>query len=331
VDKRQLAAADLAAALRLTSLEPKLAALLADKEGDVDTRAAAAKALTKLSAETVPVKSGAAAPAGHVATLALVLGDADEPESLRAKIATVLGELNSSSAKKLLAQALPSAPWELQKALGLALASAEDGAESFVLAIEDGKASARLLQERNIADRMAAFKTAGLADRVSRLTARLPPANAERQKLIDARRAAFEPARASDTHGAEIFKQNCAICHTLDGQGALIGPQLDGIGGRGADRIMEDILDPSRNVDRAFRTTLITMKDGDVETGLFRREEGELLVFAQSAGKEFSLPKKDVQSRRESETSLMPDNFSDILPVQDFNDLIAFLLSKRPK
>jgi hypothetical protein len=92
---------------------------------------------------------------------------------------------------------------------------------------------------------------------------------------------------------------------------------------------MEDILDPSRNVDRAFRTTLLTMKDGDVQSGLFRREEGELLIFAQQTGKEFSIPKKDVQSRRESETSLMPDNFSEIIPGQDFNDLIAPLLEER--
>ncbi len=84
-------------------------------------------------------------------------------------------------------------------------------------------------------------------------------------------------------------------------------------------------------MDRAFRTTLLTMKDGDVQSGLFRREEGELLVFAQQTGKEFSIPKKDVQSRRESETSLMPDNFSEIIPLQDLNDLIAFLLSKRGK
>ena len=56
-----------------------------------------------------------------------------------------------------------------------------------------------------------------------------------------------------------------------------------------------------------------------------------MLVFAQQTGKEFSIPKNEVQSRRESETSLMPDNFSEIIPLQDLNDLIAFLLSKNGK
>jgi putative heme-binding domain-containing protein len=117
----------------------------------------------------------------------------------------------------------------------------------------------------------------------------------------------------------------------LEGQGALIGPQLDGIGGRGVDRLMEDILDPNRNVDRSFWTTLLIMNDGDVQSGLYRRDEGEIVIMAQSNGKEISVPRKDIRERRTSQTSLMPDNFGDAIPKGDFNDLIAFLLTKNVK
>jgi len=92
--------------------------------------------------------------------------------------------------------------------------------------------------------------------------------------------------------------------------------------------LMEDVLDPNRNVDRAFRTHIITLKDGDVMSGLPRREEGELLILADATGKEISVPKKNIQARRESETSLMPENFADVIPMEDFNHLMAFLLSK---
>jgi putative heme-binding domain-containing protein len=227
--------------------------------------------------------------------------------------------------------ALPAAATQLQTAIALALASTKEGAEALLGAAETGKAPGRLLQENNVKDRVVASKPAGAAERIAKVTANLPALSAERQKIIDQRAAAFNPAQASTERGAAVFKQNCAVCHRVDGQGALIGPQLDGVGGRGADRIIEDILDPNRNVDVAFRTTLLVMKDGDVQTGLFRREEGAMIVLAQGSGQEVSVPKKDVQERRETGTSLMPDNFSEAIKEGDFNDLLAFLLGKKAK
>jgi putative heme-binding domain-containing protein len=251
--------------------------------------------------------------------------------SLRAKIASTLGESSSQSSRAILLQSLTTAPTTLQKEIALALAGTHDGSEALLQAVIEGKTSPRLLQERTIADRLTASKIPDAAARIQKLTANLPAPSAERQKLIEQRHGALNLSSASTTAGAQVFKQQCSICHSLDGQGATIGPQLDGVGGRGAERIMEDILDPNRNVDRAFRTTLLIMKDGDVQSGLFRREEGAMLVLAQSDGKEISVPKKDVQERRESDTSLMPDNFSEAISASDFNNLIAFLLSKRPK
>jgi putative heme-binding domain-containing protein len=91
---------------------------------------------------------------------------------------------------------------------------------------------------------------------------------------------------------------------------------------------MEDILDPNRNVDGAFRATLFELKDGDLVSGLFRREEGELVIYAESTGKELSIAKKNIKERRQSELSLMPENFNDTIPATEFNDLMAFLLTK---
>jgi len=198
-------------------------------------------------------------------------------------------------------------------------------------AVSEGKASARLLQLRKVWDHLMAAKPANLLERVQKLTANLPAPTAERDRLIAERRAAFNLNKASATKGADVFKQYCVVCHTLEGQGALIGPQLDGIGSRGLDRLLEDILDPNRNVDRAFRSTLLIMNDGDVQSGLYRRDEGEMAIIAQSNGKELSVPRKDIKERRTSETSLMPDNFGEAIPKGDFNDLLALLLSKNVK
>ena len=315
VDKRQLAAAELAGNLGLAQFEPKLAGFLNDRDVDSDTRAAAAKALTVLAPET------------PLAGLSNILVNADEPMKLREKTAEILGDMKKAPANASLVEALRVTPSGLQKQIAQSLASHTEGAEALLAAIGDGKASARLLQDKGVKDRLAAAKPANLAKRLESFTAHLSPANEERQKLIDQRRVAFAGEGSAST-GAALFKQHCSVCHSIDGQGAVIGPQLDGVGARGLDRLLEDILDPGRNVDKAFRTTLLILKDGEVQSGLLRREEGERLVLADSTGKEVGIAKSEVKERRESETSLMPDNLPDLMSPEDFNHPLTFLLSK---
>src|SRR5690606_28649933 len=48
--------------------------------------------------------------------------------------------------------------------------------------------------------------------------------------------------------GKRLMQQHCAACHQLRGEGALVGPQLDGTIVRGAPRLGEDILEPNANV-----------------------------------------------------------------------------------
>jgi putative heme-binding domain-containing protein len=187
-----------------------------------------------------------------------------------------------------------------------------------------------LLTDRLVRSRLEAAKIDNLDKRLADLTKGVPDADAAVQKLIDQRRALFVQKESSYAvkRGAAVFTKNCAACHRIRNEGNTIGPQLDGVGKRGVDRIIEDILDPSRNVDGAFRYSILTLDDGDVVTGLQRRVEGETIVFADATGKEFPLARSKIKKRTESQLSLMPSNFGDLIPEQEFGDLIAFLMSK---
>ena len=66
-------------------------------------------------------------------------------------------------------------------------------------------------------------------------------------------------------------------------------------------------------------------------TGLIRREEGDTIVLADSTGKETAITKSDIERRRSSETSLMPSNFADVLTPEELENLLAFLLAKKPQ
>ena len=318
--KRHILAADLARTLKITALAPQLTASFAERKNDAETRAATARALVAMQPEDKAT----------LTTLSAALASADEPDLLREKLATFLGAINSPTVCQRVADALPTASSKLQRAFAAALSANRSGTAVLLAAIDGGKVSPAVLHEKATVDRLLASGGEEEKMRVRELLKKLPPANAEADKLIAARRAAFDPAHASAARGADIFTRNCAICHAIEGKGGSIGPQLDGIGGRGPDRLLEDILDPSRNVDRAFRLLVVTKRDGSVVSGLFRREEGVQLVLADLAAQEIRIAKTDIAERRETETSLMPPTFGEALPAPDLSDLLAYLLSKRP-
>jgi hypothetical protein len=62
-----------------------------------------------------------------------------------------------------------------------------------------------------------------------------------------------------------------------------------------------------------------------------RREEGELLVLADNLGKEFTVAKNVVEEQQKTALSLMPANVPEIVPAEEFHDLVGYLLSKRAK
>ncbi len=246
-----------------------------------------------------------------------------------AVLATVLAETDQPEARTAVVGFLGTAPARLQSSVAWVMAGSKSGAEALLTGMAAGKISARVLGEAKLVERLRASNPDDFTARLAALTKDLPPADGERQKRVDTRRAGLDPAHADVAHGRQIFQQTCAACHRIAGEGGLIGPQLDGIGLRGAERLCEDILDPNRNVDSAFRQTLLTLKDDEVVSGLFRREEGATLVLADATGAEIKVQKNQVKARIESTTSLMPDLFGEAIAPADFNDLIAWLMTQR--
>lgn len=158
------------------------------------------------------------------------------------------------------------------------------------------------------------------------------PVSPEQRKQLDAliaaRVASFAKAQPDVEIGANVFKMNCAACHQIKGEGGLIGPQLDGIGARGAARLCEDILDPNRNVDAHFHLHTLTMKDGSTFAGFLKAELGQIHVLADATGKEHRISKKDITQTEVTPISLMPPTFGQSLDEATFVDLLGYLLNE---
>ncbi|MEO6681479.1 MAG: PVC-type heme-binding CxxCH protein [Ginsengibacter sp.] len=154
----------------------------------------------------------------------------------------------------------------------------------------------------------------------------------KRKKIIEERISSYNPASVTLEQGKNIFKLNCTSCHHIGNEeGGSIGPNLSGIGTWGQRALTEKILDPNGRISTAFRTYSITMKNGKKLSGLYRREEGQVLVFANYGGEEFVVPKSQIAHKEELKVTLMPDQFFNTIAKHDFDALIKYLLSIKDK
>lgn len=311
--------AELVGSIRLTSKEPELLALAADASAGDGPRAAALAALAALDARK------------HAATIGAVVRDGNAPGSLRDRAARVLGTLNLREARGELAASFPNASGPLAAAIAAALVNTPAGCEELLNAIATGKASPRLLQDRVIQTRMRDARVRQLDERLRTLTAGLPAFDQKIDAILKQRAESFTRAKPDAANGLKLYEKHCAACHQLAGKGTKVGPQLDGIGARGTEKLIEDILDPNRNVDPNFRTTRLTLKNGMELTGLLLREEGEVVVLADNMGKEVRVEKRQIEEKTISPLSPMPANWSEQIPERDFADLLGYLLRQRGK
>ena len=94
-------------------------------------------------------------------------------------------------------------------------------------------------------------------------------------------------------------------------------------------RGLEDLLDPNRNVDVAFRTTTIVTNDGKAYSGLLKELEGNRISIIDSQAKETILQTDSVEERLASTNSPMPSNFGETLKEDQLKDLVSYLLKQR--
>jgi putative heme-binding domain-containing protein len=317
--QRLRSAAQLASAFALADLEPELRAAAAAPNLELLARQAAARAVLAFK----PDATGAA-------LIEIVADPTIEPE-FRFEILANVASTKEWDRAQFVARVARTLPRRLQGLLASKLAENKAGAEILLSAVGRGDISPEVLRVSTVKDKLLATRVDSVVREVDRLTRQLPTQAGEIDKLLESRRVGFRRIQPSSARGREVFVKSCQNCHQIAGQGSVIGPQLDGIGERGVERIIEDVLDPNRNVDPSFRTSVFIMKDGRVLSGLFRRQEGKRIVIADATGKELSFDESQVEEKQTSTNSLMPSDVGTTMPEQDFYDLLSFLISQRTR
>ncbi|MEX2336067.1 MAG: PVC-type heme-binding CxxCH protein [Fulvivirga sp.] len=317
VNARQKYAAEVAGKYKVRVLEPHLQKLLSTDQAGGEARATAAAALMDISPEK------------NAELVAGALNNVEEPIELRQRFAGALGRSETPEALRLLREGLKSSPTEVQESIAVILANRPEGKTRLMGLIRDGHAPARLLKSRAVEEPLLKDISTSQKEEYESLTANIEPISEERQQLIEKRLADFNPENKTMEMGNAVFIKHCSMCHQIDNEGGLIGPQLDGIGNWGRSSLTTKILDPNRNITENFRSYNITLKNGQRVTGLYRREEGQSLVLANQLGEEFTIAKEDVEGQVPSKYTLMPDNFHTAMSEENFDALMVYLLSRK--
>ncbi|MCI0744632.1 MAG: c-type cytochrome [Verrucomicrobia subdivision 3 bacterium] len=123
----------------------------------------------------------------------------------------------------------------------------------------------------------------------------------------------------------------CAQCHRVEDHGGHSGPDLSVIGrAANRERIIDSILNPSKEIAPQFVQHTVETKTGDSYSGvLIGKHSDGTLTLLMTDGKGVVIPSGQIATQHNSNVSLMPDELEKGLTVKEFRDLLAFLLSRQ--
>jgi putative heme-binding domain-containing protein len=177
------------------------------------------------------------------------------------------------------------------------------------------------------ARQLLAYGNKGLTEKVNQVWGTLRPPAQEKAALLTRYKSLVPPdaiKKADRSHGRLLFAKTCATCHILFDEGAKIGPDLTGSQRTNPDYILSKVLDPSAAVGRDYQMTVFELKNGRSVSGLIK-SEADKTVTVQTQNEVLVLNKADVDTRKQSSQSMMPDGLFAQLSDVDVRDLIAYL------
>jgi putative heme-binding domain-containing protein len=240
----------------------------------------------------------------------------------RAAAAALAQNKADATADILLAGWKSDSPTVRNEVLGI-LVSRPAWANRLLAAIEDGQVSSGQI---NPAWQQKLLKHAdnSIRERATKLFSSTRP---DRQALLKEYAGAGKLSGDAEK-GFAIFRQNCAICHRLRGEGSEVGPDLGSIADKSAQALLVAILDPNQAVEDRYVTYTATTKGDREASGIITSETPNSITLRAADGKEEALLRGEILEMTSSGLSLMPKGFEKTLKPQDLADLIAALSGK---
>ena len=161
-----------------------------------------------------------------------------------------------------------------------------------------------------------------------------PPVGPGRAWTLEETLAATSPdklAKADFERGRSLFHgANCGACHRFTGLGGGVGPDLTSVPNKFAtEYLVKAIIDPSKDISDQYQSSVVSVIDGRILTGLVVEEDAKtILIYSSDAkAKPERVAREDVDSITPSKVSQMPAGLFDTLNPSELQDLVAYIMS----
>ncbi|MEX0938367.1 MAG: PVC-type heme-binding CxxCH protein [Pirellulales bacterium] len=259
----------------------------------------------------------------HVRELLASLLDHRQPLSVQLAALSTLGRIDQADIPHIVIERLDSMSPKLRGEALEVLFSRPDWLRKTLVAIESGELAP--------SDIDPSRRTLLLAHPDSEIRQRATISRATKSDRADVVRKYREVLdREGDVpRGRQVFVKSCAACHRLDGEGHEIGPNLATLRNRGAETILVNLLDPSRELDPKFANYVVVTTDGRTLTGVIAEETATSLTLQRGEGAAETVLRVDVEAIRNTQLSLMPEGLEKEIEPAAMADLLAYLMQER--
>lgn len=122
----------------------------------------------------------------------------------------------------------------------------------------------------------------------------------------------------------------CIKCHSVNKNGGSVGPELSSVGAKyPRDELITAVLYPSAKISSGYEPAVFALNDGRVFTGIVKNETKEAIEILDDNAKLIRIHADQIEERKRSDVSLMPNGLAQGISPQDFADLIGFLETLR--
>ncbi len=151
-----------------------------------------------------------------------------------------------------------------------------------------------------------------------------PKPNATRAEAVAQLRPALTLAGDAQK-GRAIFAERCAVCHRFGVAGSAVGPDLDASAAAGREKLLGNILEPSREITAGFPLGIVTLKTGGTLAGILANESPAGVVLRMPGAAERAIATADIAKIERPAQSLMPEGIETGMTAQQMADLLTFL------